>query len=110
VFLDPPYAVADRDSVYGEHDTRSVANDVQAWCLANGGNPLLRVALCGYDGEHEALEAAGWDVLAWKTPGGYASQSSRGNENAKRERVWFSPHCVKARKNPQGLLFDSTEV
>jgi len=25
---------------------------------------------------------------------GYGSQSSRGNENATRERIWFSPHCL----------------
>jgi hypothetical protein len=27
-----------------------------------------------------------------KATGGYGNQS--GNENASRERIWFSPHCI----------------
>ena len=57
--------------------------------------PMLRIALCGYDGEHEMPD--GWTVLEWKARGGYASVSdgeSDGKENCKRERIWFSPHCL----------------
>lgn len=50
VFLDPPYG-ADRDSVYA-HDSFSVAAEVLKWAIENGNNPELRIALCGYSGEH----------------------------------------------------------
>lgn len=95
VFLDPPYGVEDRDKVYN-HDSISLAGDVRAWCAAHGGNPKLRIALCGYDGEHNELEARGWDVQAWKAMGGYGNQSGGKNDNARRERIWFSPHCLRA--------------
>ena len=97
VFLDPPYsAEAGRDEVYANDDF-SVAHDVRRWCLENGDNPLLRIALCGYEGEHDSLVNAGWRVHAWKARGGYGSRGDgRGRSNAGRERVWFSPHCLTA--------------
>ena len=94
VFLDPPYGAADRDaSCYGDHDSFSVAGEVRAWCRAAGRDRRLRIALCGYAGEgHELLEAHGWRVLRWKGPPGF----SRGkNQNRHRERIWFSPGCLK---------------
>jgi hypothetical protein len=97
VFLDPPYSGdADRDdSLYGVDDL-SVAHGVRAWCIEHGENPLLRIALCGYRGEHDELESLGWEAVEWKARGGYGSQSNgRGRENSKREVVWFSPHCLK---------------
>lgn len=94
VFLDPPYAVSDRETCYRVEDW-SVAHQVRDWCIENGGNPLLRIALCGYDTEHAELADHGWTVLEWKSKGGYGSQSNKqGRANAVRERVWFSPHCV----------------
>ena len=37
----------------------------------------------------------GWKPLRWKAAGGYGSQGAgRGRENAAREVVWFSPHCL----------------
>ena len=104
VFLDPPYAESvGRDMVYTKDDG-DVANRVRQWCLDRGGDPRIRIALCGYAGEHEALAAAGWDAAPWKAKGGYGSQGTetRGRDNAKREVVWFSPHCVptKAKQQP----------
>jgi protein gp37 len=86
VFLDPPYAVQERGDVYGE-DSREVAHHVRDWAVLNGDNPLLRIALCGYDGEHQM--PASWDVLAWKANGGYGNQKSvtQGKSNAHRERM-----------------------
>jgi hypothetical protein len=94
VFLDPPYAAeADRAELYSTDDL-SVAHDVRRWAIENGDNPQLRIALCGYEGEHQM--PGSWDCVAWKARGGYGSQSDgRGRENAKRERIWFSPHCVQ---------------
>ena len=97
VFLDPPYSQEERDGELYAIET-PVAADVRAWCLENGGNKRLRIALCGYAGEgHEELERHGWDVHEWKAGGGYGSQGNGtdGRENAKRERIWFSPHCIK---------------
>ena len=69
---------------------------MRAWALENGKNKDLRIALCGYEGDHNALEDAGWDVVAWKANGGYGNRSyGKGRENAYRERIWFSPHCLK---------------
>jgi DNA adenine methylase len=94
VLLDPPYDEAEHTVDYAA-GTGSVAAEVRAWALENGGNPMLRVALCGYAGEHDELAAAGWSSVAWKARGGYGSQSDgRGRLNANRERIWFSPHCL----------------
>jgi len=98
VLLDPPYSdAAGRDpSIYAEEDLQ-VAHRVREWALANGDNPRLRIALCGYEGEHEM--PASWRCVAWKAPGGYAA--ARGNhENALRERIWFSPHCLAPADDP----------
>lgn len=92
VFLDPPYS-SDEHAVDYSAGTGDVAAAVRGWALANGDNPALRIALCGYDGEHEM---PGWSAFAWKAKGGYGSQGEgRGRDNAKRERIWFSPHCIK---------------
>jgi hypothetical protein len=73
---------------------------VREWAIENGDNPSLRIALCGYEGEHQMPDS--WDCVAWKARGGYGSQGDgRGRENAARERIWFSPYCLK----PQQSLF-----
>lgn len=93
LFLDPPYSDADRADLYSAEDL-SVANDVREWAIANGNNPLLRIALCGYEGEHSMPDT--WEKVAWKARGGYGSQAEgQGRKNASRERIWFSPHCLK---------------
>lgn len=98
VFLDPPYsALADRDhSIYNAEDL-DVAHDVREWAIAHGNNPKLRIALCGYAGEHKM--PSDWECVAWKANGGYGNQAkSRGRANALRERIWFSPYCLKVKK------------
>jgi hypothetical protein len=95
VFLDPPYAdEAGRRAGLYSSDSGSVAHAVREWAISVGDNPLMRVALCGYEGEHTLPES--WDCVAWKAKGGYGSQGTgAGRENAGRERIWFSPHCVR---------------
>lgn len=97
VFLDPPYsAEADRDNdLYREEDL-SVAHDVRQWCVEHTDRPRYRIALCGYEGEHDELEALGWRVHAWRTGGGFANfgNSEQGQANVGRERIWFSPSCL----------------
>jgi site-specific DNA-adenine methylase len=112
VFLDPPYAVEDRDSVYGDDDSKTLAHDVRAWCIENGDNPLLRTALCGYE-EHNEMEAHGWTRHAWKARGGYGSNNKRDNANAGRETIWFSPRCLGADNdmfNTKGANEDENET
>lgn len=106
IFLDPPYGEdAKRAEVYA-HDSGTIAADVRAWCAESGSDKRLRIALCGYAGEgHEMLEALGWDVHAWKAKGGYGGQrkvagddGNATNENAAKERIWFSPGCESKRQ------------
>ena len=103
VFLDPPYNNDLRDSVYTE-DNGDCAADVRRWAIENGKNPLLRIALCGYTGEHVMPDD--WVVFAWKTQGGYGNHGNkRGRSNKNLERIWFSPHCLKpADHDDSGLL------
>ena len=108
VFLDPPYSKDVRDSGCYSTDTDCAA-EVRKWCLSNGNDPRLRIALCGYnnEGHAEPLADAGWTALAWKAHGGYGNQSTTtdGRENATREVVWFSPHCIEADKPTASLRF-----
>lgn len=77
-------------------DSGTVAHDVRDWCLANGDNPLLRIVLCGYGTVHDELVQAGWTRTEWKTNGGMGNQGQgRGRENASREVLWCSPHCLR---------------
>ena len=56
-----------------------------------------RIALCGYEGEHPM--PASWECVAWKASGGYGAQGDGdGSKNSQRERIWFSPHCLKTVK------------
>ena len=80
----------------------SVARAVAAWALEWGEHRDMRIALCGYEGEHSI--PASWECVEWKARGGYGSQGNgTGRENAGRERIWFSPHCLKPK---QGLFSD----
>jgi hypothetical protein len=94
VFLVPPYAdTAGRDPRCYAVDSLTVAHSVRGWALEHGDNPRMRIALCGYEGEHVMPER--WAKWAWKARGGYGSQPSKhDNPNARRERIWFSPHCL----------------
>lgn len=93
VLLDPPYsAEADRDMACYSVDCGSVAHECRAWCIRNGADPLLRIALCGYNTEHRELLEHGWTEFAWTAIGGYGSSYSG---NKERERIWFSPACLQ---------------
>lgn len=71
-----------------------VAGEVRDWAVANGCNPELRIALCGYEGAFEM--PSDWEVFRWKSPGGYGSQGDgAGRVNAARETIWFSPACIE---------------
>lgn len=95
VFLDPPYATS--GDLYAE-SSEGVAEEVRAWC--EGVRRDLRVILCGYDSEHDALLARGWSVIEGKSGSGNGYSTDRWN--GRRERLWLSPACIGSHQ--PGLL------
>jgi DNA adenine methylase len=92
VFLDPPYAdTAKRTANLYAIDSLSVAHEVREWAISHGDDPKMRIALCGYEGEHTMPES--WACVPWKAQGGYGSPN-KANLNPHKERIWFSPHCL----------------
>ena len=85
ICLDPPYAQTERNSKLYAVET-DVSTAVREWALEHGDDPRLRIALCGYEGEHEM--PGSWECVPWKSTG-------TREEQATRERIWFSPHCLK---------------
>jgi hypothetical protein len=94
VFLDPPYATAERTAGLYTHDENGVAERVRAWCLTAGRDARYRIILAGYQGEgHEALEQAGWRQTAAipkRRGAGYGNQGDAITNRA-RETLWLSP-------------------
>jgi DNA adenine methylase len=110
VFLDPPYAdTATRTANLYATDSESVAHDIRAWAIEQGSNPLMRIVLAGYDGEHAMPDD--WTVVEWQATGGYGligeDEAGTGRANRRRERLWLSPHCVRAQ---QGTLFAAMDA
>ena len=91
VFLDSPYLDGEQQYAAGGTGT-GLSAEVRAWAVEHGDNPLLRIVLCGYDGEH-AMPAT-WRTVSWKAKGGYGNAS--GNLNRLREVMHLSPHCLDA--------------
>lgn len=92
VFLDPPYPKYQH--LYGS--TEDVTPAVRAWALEMGARRDMRVCYCGYEGDAPELEQAGWEVVEWAAKGGYGNQrSDDSNVNRHRERLWFSPSCLR---------------
>lgn len=99
ILFDPPYEDGEMSYAAGG---AGVSADVRKWALENGDNPKLRIALCGYEGEHQMPSS--WQCVPWKARGGYGNQGGEDSEdNRHRERIWFSPHCLRA--EDQGDLF-----
>jgi DNA adenine methylase len=93
VFLDPPYAdTANRtDKLYSE-DSLSVAHDVRKWAIEAGKRKDMRIALCGYEGEHQM--PSDWSAYSWDAGEGFGAQASERSGNGAREIIWFSPACL----------------
>ena len=90
VFLDPPYVDGAMSYSAGG---RGISASVRDWALEAGKRKDMRVALCGYEGEHDL---PGWSCVEWKARG-YGNQSGDdADDNRHRERIWFSPHCDRA--------------
>jgi hypothetical protein len=118
LFLDPPYPShkADgtdsrSDALYATDGNRdaldALRDEVLAYCLERGSNPKMRIVVAGYDTDGYAeLERHGWEVIAWSAQGGYGNRSKKGKANAKRERLWCSPHCLRG----PASLFDQLDA
>jgi DNA adenine methylase len=103
ILLDPPYAdTANRDNRLYRVDSETVAHAVREWAIENGDNPLMRIALCGYEGEHIMPES--WECFAWNAGQGFGGQAKERTENGKRERIWFSPACIRWVKHEERNL------
>jgi hypothetical protein len=107
VFLDPPYAdTAGRDGDLYRMDCLKVAHAAREWAVMHGDDPMMRICLAGYEGEHAMPDI--WECVAWKARGGYSSQrKARDATNPARERLWFSPSCL--RDDPMPLLSGLTD-
>ena len=91
VLLDPPYGEGEQEYSAGGNGDKSLAWDVWQWAIENGNNPLLRIAVCGYEDGREM--PPGWFAVPWKARKGY-QLSDEAKENPHREIIWFSPHCL----------------
>lgn len=106
IYLDPPYGDGTGYAV-GEN-VGSTACEVWAWAIDAAYRwPELRIAVSGYDDGRTAPE--GWETFDWdansrQRGAGYGNHSDgQGRENARRERVWFSPGCIKPAAAQMGL-------
>lgn len=108
ILLDPPYSHIERQSDLYAVD-RDVAAEVAAWAREHGDSAMLRIALCGLAGEHTL--PATWTMVPWHSRGGYGNQGrGRGRENALREVIWFSPHCLSPECSPDLFSMTGMEV
>lgn len=103
ILLDPPYLhAAGRAADCYVEDSPDVAAAVREWAISNGERVGLRIALCGYDGEHAMPDS--WECVAWSAGGMERLGHGRGRTNRHRERIWFSPHCLRPDKGQLALL------
>ena len=89
ILLDPPYTTG--ADLYGHVDA-DVSHAVRAWCRS--ANARLRIVLCGFEDDHDALLADGWRKVQGKA--GSGSGYSTDVKAHKRERLWLSPACLGA--------------
>ena len=93
ILLDPPYlhSVGRATDCYREENA-SVATHVRTWAIEHGKEKRLKIALCGYDDEHDM--PPDWECVAWTAGGCDRLGEGKGSQNRNRERIWFSPHCL----------------
>ena len=96
ILLDPPYATSGDLYAHADSDG-SLSEAARLWCMDAPDD--LRIVLCGYETEHDALLASGWTVIDGRAGGGagYNTDSRAG----RRERLWLSPACIN---DAQGVL------
>ena len=112
IFLDPPYGDVRADGLY-TFDSLDIAKEVQEYALSVGDNPKYRVVLAGFDTEHSVLCEHGWTEVEWFQKGfltgGMGNTKKKGTHQQKRERLWLSPHCLKADKPAEEIPANDSE-
>jgi site-specific DNA-adenine methylase len=97
VFLDPPYVTTKRaKGLYSED--KPLNQQITEWALRQP--PHVRTVIAGYDDEYPDLHAAGWQVVPWKAPNGYAQSS---NERRHAEALYLSPRRKLVRRGTTSL-------
>jgi DNA adenine methylase len=87
MFLDPPY-----ESSEGTYAVKTqVSGAVREWAIANGDNPLLRIAICSYGEEMPGS----WECVHWRARKGYQKVDENGEHSGHNETIWFSPACLR---------------
>lgn len=89
ILLDPPYATSGDLYASGDSDG-TISTAVREWCMTAPGD--LRIVLCGYGDEHDALLDHGWRRQEGRSGGGAGYSTDRAS--GRRERLWLSPACV----------------
>lgn len=95
VFLDPPYSGDVRAKNLYATEGHDIGQAVREWAISKGDDKRFRIALCGYEGEHEM--PATWRKHAWSSTGAYkggGDNDKNAEVNRHLERIWFSPHCL----------------
>lgn len=92
IFFDPPYAEGEffYAETQGKEEGARVTKDVQDFAIEKGDNPNVRIAVCGYVGTMTFPPS--WEEVVWTAGKGFSPQ---GNDNRFKERIWFSPHCIR---------------
>lgn len=98
ILLDPPYAYSTgREKGLYATDSGDVAALVKRWAVARATtHPKLKIALCGYAGEHQMPSS--WEEFGWNSTHGKG-----------RERIWFSPRCQQPAE-PKSEAIQSRET
>jgi hypothetical protein len=105
--FDPPYGPeAERTEGLYAVDDLEVAAKVREWCFKEVEDkkakflgprcyhPRFRIVLCGYEDEHIDHIPDDWEMVAWAPNGGYGNRGGN-NVNKGKERIWFSPNCLR---------------
>lgn len=90
ILLDPPYPVGNMQ--YGAGHDPTVWFQAMRWARDHS---FYRIALCGYAefvGPHDLPE---WIETPWVVKGGFGNRTNTLSDNSKRERIWFSPACLR---------------
>jgi hypothetical protein len=89
VFLDPPYSGDRQAGLYVED--AHLNQRITEWALDLPAH--VRVVIAGYDHEYPSLLGAGWELVPWKAPKGYANPKMRkdGNERRHTEALYVRP-------------------
>ena len=90
VFLDPPYGEGAMNYSAGGNAQALLMTRAREWAIAHADDPLLRIAICGYD----LTMPDDWTSLRWKARKGYQQAGTASANNRDREIIWFSRHCL----------------